>query len=152
PRCAKGWPRPSSGCAPWRPPRSPEPDGPGRAAPQESTVVAMGGRAEPMPRSLARAALVISVDTELAGGAVHHQATSAVPTQAEAVEERERIRRLLDLLDRHEVPATFAMVGHLLLQSCSPRGGVKHPEIVRPGYEWLERDWFEPDPGTNADD
>jgi len=47
-------------------------------------------------------------------------------------------------------------VGHLLLESCQSRDGVKHPEIVRPGYfenpfwRYREGDWFDADPCTDV--
>ena len=53
---------------------------------------------------------------------------------------------LLDVFDRYEVPATWAIVGHLFLTGCEQRGGRAHPEIIRPDYAWRDEDWFVDDP------
>lgn len=99
-----------------------------------------GGGPEVSP-NLERAAFVISIDTEMSWGLMHRR-TETYCFDAE----REALQRLLGLFDRHQIPATWAVVGHLMLDSCSPVEGVKHPEIVRPDYEWLDGDWFDDDP------
>ena len=60
--------------------------------------------------------------------------------------ERRIVEGLLQLFAKHDIKATWAVVGHLFLGECRREGGVVHPEIVRPGYRWLDRDWFDPDP------
>src|SRR5262245_265776 len=57
------------------------------------------------------------------------------------------IDRLLELLVEYELPATWFVVGHLLLDHCDANGGIKHPEIIRPSHSWTSKDWFEHDPG-----
>jgi len=57
------------------------------------------------------------------------------------------IDRLLALLVEYELPATWFVVGHLLLDHCCAGSGMKHPEIVRPSHSWTSKDWFEHDPG-----
>jgi len=57
------------------------------------------------------------------------------------------IDRLLDLLVEYQLPATWFVVGHLLLDHCDSGSGSKHPEIVRPSHSWMSKDWFEHDPG-----
>lgn len=102
------------------------------------------------PLALDRGALVISIDTELAWSAMHHDHLAAGLLDPErAIAEREIVRRLLDLFDEYETRATWAMVGHLFLSACEPVDGSTHPEITRPGYSWLDRDWFARDPGTD---
>ena len=92
-----------------------------------------------------RAAFVISIDTEMAWGLVHR------PDEPYTYpDERRHLGRLLDLFDRYAVPATWAIVGHLFLDRCSPVDGRKHPEIIRPDYDWFEGDWFDADPCSNA--
>ncbi len=92
------------------------------------------------------AAFVISIDTEMAWGLVHR------PEQTYRYEqERADLDRLLDLFDHHNIPATWAVVGHLFLSSCRPVDGVKHPEIVRPEYDWFHGDWFADDPCSSVD-
>lgn len=53
------------------------------------------------------------------------------------------IARLLELFEKYEFSATWAILGHLFLDKCS--GG--HPEITRPNYSWTKEDWFAHDPG-----
>lgn len=94
---------------------------------------------------LERAALVVSIDTELAWGLVHRQ-----DQRYRYDHERQHLARLLELLDRYRIPATWAIVGHLMLDRCAPVDGIKHPEIVRPEYSWFDGDWFEDDPCTSS--
>jgi peptidoglycan/xylan/chitin deacetylase (PgdA/CDA1 family) len=56
------------------------------------------------------------------------------------------VLRLLELFARHEVPATWCVLGHLFLGSCAPAGGRKHPEITPPEHAWCPGDWFHHDP------
>ena len=102
---------------------------------------------------LDRGVLVLSVDTELAWGHAHVRPTPAV----DATGERAVIAAALEVLDRHGIPATWAVVGHLFLEGCAPVGGRAHPEILRPGG-WDAaagdgaEDWFAVDPGGTAAD
>jgi peptidoglycan/xylan/chitin deacetylase (PgdA/CDA1 family) len=61
------------------------------------------------------------------------------------IERREVIDRLLALFEEFEFPATWAILGHLFLERCAPVDGVKHPEITRPDFPWVEGDWFDHD-------
>lgn len=79
--------------------------------------------------------VVLSIDAELAWG-FHDQ--SRLP------DDRLRAARsgwitLLDLLDEYHMPATWALVGHLMLDSCD---GVHAGHPAPPG-------WFDRDPGGN---
>ena len=62
-------------------------------------------------------------------------------------DERGVIREILALLQRHDVAATWAVVGHLFLAACE-RGanGRAHPEMPRPSYAWFQDDWYRDDP------
>lgn len=99
-----------------------------------------------VPVDLDKAAFVVSIDTEMAWGLNHRPALSY-----QYDSERADLRQLLELFDRHKIPATWAVVGHLMLDQCAAVDGVKHPEIVRPDYEWFDGDWFADDPCTNSD-
>jgi peptidoglycan/xylan/chitin deacetylase (PgdA/CDA1 family) len=59
------------------------------------------------------------------------------------------IDRLLRLLGEFEIPATWCVLGHLLLPACRRTGGRAHPEIVRPRHAWVRGDWLEHDPCSN---
>ncbi len=95
--------------------------------------------------TLDRAAFIVSIDTEMAWGMVHRREVTY-----RYDEELEHIQRLIDLFDEHEIPATWAIVGHLFLDRCQPVDGVKHPEIVRPDYDWFDGDWFDDDPCSDS--
>jgi peptidoglycan/xylan/chitin deacetylase (PgdA/CDA1 family) len=73
---------------------------------------------------------ILSLDVELAWGTFDHGGDRRIRDQL--LGEREAIRRLLDLLARHELPATFALVGHLFLDSCRRENGTTHPEGPAP--------------------
>src|SRR5688572_3897098 len=77
---------------------------------------------------------ILSLDVELAWGMFDHGGAARLRKQLLA--EREAIRRLLELLGRYEIPATFAIVGHLFLDQCRRENGTTHPEILRPRYPW----------------
>lgn len=96
---------------------------------------------------------VISIDTELAWGLAHRrdggEQGGAASHRFDG--EREVIQRLLQLFEDYEVPATWAVVGHLFLEECSAGDdGRPHPEVVRPDYRWLDGDWFDIDPCSDV--
>jgi hypothetical protein len=103
-----------------------------------------------MNSPLKRGVFVLSLDTELAWGSVHG---GSLP-QREALFQQARpcISRLLKLLEKYQIHATWALVGHLFLERCQPVNGIKHPEIVRPKYSWYPDDWFLPDPCSRLED
>jgi hypothetical protein len=95
--------------------------------------------------SLDRGAFVLSLDFELIWGTVD----AFGPEAFRAACERERdhvFGRLVDLLDQYEIRATWCVLGHIMLGSCAPVNGRKHPEIVRPRHAWHPQDWFRHDP------
>jgi peptidoglycan/xylan/chitin deacetylase (PgdA/CDA1 family) len=82
-------------------------------------------------------AVVISLDAELSWG-VHDYKDQ---TRDRAMQSREAWLWLLDQLDAHSIPCTWAVVGHLLLESCSGS------HDAHPSHE----EWFERDPGGDED-
>ncbi|MFV0389612.1 MAG: hypothetical protein ACK5NT_12750 [Pyrinomonadaceae bacterium] len=62
------------------------------------------------------------------------------------------VDRLLQLFQKHDISATWATVGHLFLDNCEPVDGIKHPEIERTNFSWLDEDWFFHDPGGSECD
>ena len=67
-------------------------------------------------------------------------------------EVRRIIDRTLRMLERYEVAATWAVVGHLFLRSCTrDASGLAHPELVRPRQRWWPGDWYAADPCTDRD-
>lgn len=99
--------------------------------------------------TLKRGGFLLSIDTELAWGGVHNG--SFWRHVGHYQQTREAVNRLLALLERYEIRATWAVVGHLFLDRCQADNGVKHPEITRPSYQWFTGDWFEADPCTSLD-
>jgi hypothetical protein len=90
---------------------------------------------------------VLSLDTELAWGSFDLGLTEML--RDDFGNTRGCITRLLDLLEKYQIQATFALVGHLMLDECSLEHGVKHENIVRPRFRWYDKDWFAEDPATN---
>jgi peptidoglycan/xylan/chitin deacetylase (PgdA/CDA1 family) len=79
-----------------------------------------------------------------------------VVAQLKARRGRRNLDIILELCERYDVPITWAMVGHLFLESCRRCGPLKHPEIPRvPYFEnefWSYRsgDWFDGDPASEG--
>ena len=93
---------------------------------------------------------VLSLDTELAWGAVHRGGYEGRERDFDRT--RYVVEELLDLLDKYEISATWAIVGHLFIETCWPVNGVKHPEIVRADYAGYAGDWFDRDPCSNVNE
>lgn len=93
-----------------------------------------------------RGTFCISIDVELLWG-VRDMLSSDYEKSAMKV--RQNIVRLLELFEKYNISATWAIVGHLFLDSCSIENGKKHPNITRPKYSWHKEDWFKLDPATN---
>ncbi len=87
---------------------------------------------------------VLSLDEELIWGSFDH--TSEVDFARRHPDLRGVVHELLELFERHDIRATWALVGHLFLDSCpSPA----HPELVRPSYAWYPHDWLAKDPTSD---
>lgn len=101
-----------------------------------------------------RACVVISADLELAWA--WRYARGAPDPHALALQKAEQTRhnlpRLLGLLDRFDVPITWAIVGHLFLEDCERQDGRPHPDLPRLPYfenehwRYTGGDWFDGDP------
>ncbi len=89
----------------------------------------------------------ISLDFELIWGTVDKAGTAF--EQACIIERDQVIDRLLDLFARHDISATWCILGHLFLDRCRAVDGVKHPEITRPNHNWVSGDWFASDPASD---
>jgi len=86
---------------------------------------------------------VLSLDTELAWGSFDKRFGPELVRAAEW-ENREGIPRLLELLCRHRIAATWAFVGHATLEACCG-----HAELEPVSYDWYSGDWFQHDPATD---
>lgn len=62
----------------------------------------------------------------------------------------QRVRTCLDditqLLEKYNIPVTFAFIGHAILDHCDRKFGIPHPEMPRPLYKWMKTDWYANDP------
>lgn len=98
--------------------------------------------------ALDRGVFTLSLDFELIWGTLDRGAD----TYREACEREHAfiVDRLLALLAEYEISATWCTLGHLFLDRCAPRDGVKHPEIVPPRHEWVA-DWFAQDPCSSEE-
>lgn len=92
----------------------------------------------------------VSHDLELAWGTLDERKVEGYKEHFEKT--REVVGQLLNLYERYSVSATWAVVGHLLLNQCEKQGGLTHPEVVRPDYDWFEGDWFNRDPCTSIEE
>jgi peptidoglycan/xylan/chitin deacetylase (PgdA/CDA1 family) len=94
---------------------------------------------------------VMSLDTELAWGTID-KPKSYQKNLEYYKKTRKIIDKLLNLFEKYEISATWAIVGHLFLKECSKsKEDIKHPEIIRPKTFWYEEDWFCLDPATNIE-
>jgi hypothetical protein len=95
--------------------------------------------------------MVLSLDLELSWGWFDEIPIATL--DAQSLEERRQIKRLLVLLDRHNIPATWATVGHLMLDNCARdrRDGQAHTDVFpHARYSWFPADWYHFDPCTNV--
>lgn len=92
---------------------------------------------------------VLSLDTELAWGTFDKGGHRAFRQHLEST--REKISSLLTLLHDRQIPATWAFVGHLFLNECSPSedGQDPHPDVKTPRFSWYDRPWHGEDPATD---
>jgi peptidoglycan/xylan/chitin deacetylase (PgdA/CDA1 family) len=95
--------------------------------------------------------MVVSLDLELAWGRFDHLPLPLL--EHESRQERKHITPLLALFDRYDIPATWAVVGHLMLEKCMrDRHGIAHPDLFPHAYySWFPLDWYCFDPCTTVD-
>ncbi len=92
-----------------------------------------------MTSRLKKGIFVLSLDTELAWGC-REDMTMYQHSLAYFLDTRKTINRLLGLLEKYSLSATWAVVGHLFLSECKATNGVKHPEIIGPEYDYPKLD------------
>ena len=90
----------------------------------------------------------LTFDTELIWGSFDH--SSAEAFEREYPDERKTIDGLIRLLERYEISATWAVVGHLFLSECQrDASGRAHGDMVHPRQSASELDWYRGDPCTD---
>lgn len=96
-----------------------------------------------------QARFVVSIDLEMSWGTVHH----GRPHDPQPfVMEREIVSDVLAAMEKYDISATWAIVGHLFLAECSAVDGTKHPEVVSPRYPWHAADWYDLDPCRSVEE
>lgn len=86
---------------------------------------------------------IISLDTELIWGIVHTDADASVLIANEK-HCRDATDTLLNLFEKYNIPATWAVVGHLFLDHCEKEDGIPHRNMPR-----VKEDWYSCDPCTD---
>lgn len=95
---------------------------------------------------------IVSIDVELAWGfnleplLNDHTAKYLLKLISKS---RASIKSLIELLEKHEIPATWGIVGHLLLDQCNKINGVPHSDMPRPNIG-IDIDWYALDPCTHV--
>jgi len=101
-----------------------------------------------LARLIDKAVFIISLDVELLWGL-----SPFIPTDnkylSSLADDPERGRGAVDFLlsafEKYDIPATWAMVGHLFLDHCSEDEGIAHRTMPR-----FRNDWYNRDPCTNV--
>lgn len=102
---------------------------------------------------LKRAVVVFSADFEMAW-AFRYSKTVKDATEM-GLRERNNFSVILRLFNNHNIPVTWATVGHLFLGKCEKVNGIVHSEMERPAFfenrNWLFEtgDWYDQDPCTD---
>jgi len=97
--------------------------------------------------------VVLSADFEMAW-AFRFSKTVEDP-EKKGIQERINIPLIINLLDKHNIPVTWAVVGHLFLDKCSAIKGLIHNDMPRPdhfnnrNWKFEDGDWYQHDPGSN---
>jgi len=94
-----------------------------------------------------KAKIVFSIDTELAWARIHHR--NLEDYNELLAEYRNAVEWLLATFEKYEIPATWAIVGHLFLDSCS---SPPHEDITKPNYDWVDGEWYQYDPCSSFDE
>lgn len=97
-----------------------------------------------------RGLFVVSIDFEMAWGGVFNE--YILKNNLDLYKKtRKAIIAIIELFEKYQISATWAFVGHLMLENCEKINNTKHPYIVRPNYSWLNKDWFHSDPCARDD-
>ena len=81
---------------------------------------------------LSKPIFIISLDTELLWGYVAHPTLKAVRLmENDSRKVRGCVDILLNLFEKHNIPATWAIVGHLFLDHCECEDGIQHLDTCR---------------------
>jgi peptidoglycan/xylan/chitin deacetylase (PgdA/CDA1 family) len=91
-----------------------------------------------------KGAFILSLDTEIAWGTFTWGGTEYYRRHFDGY--RANVHRFIQLMDKYSIPATWAFVGHLMLEECDGT----HPEAPVPDFPWYGKPWYAVDPGGDA--
>jgi len=98
-----------------------------------------------MTKELPNPIFIISLDTELLWGYAGYPSSEVINLmKGDDKKVRGCIDILLNLFEKHNIPATWAVVGHLFLDHCECEDGIPHKEMPR-----FKEDWYSADPCTD---
>ena len=98
-----------------------------------------------MTKELTKPIFIISLDVELIWGYMAYPSSEAVSLMKNDDKNgRGCIDILLNLFEKHNIPATWAVVGHLFLDYCECDDGIPHKDMPR-----FKEDWYSSDPCTD---
>ena len=88
---------------------------------------------------------IISLDVELIWGYVSEPTRKSISLMKKDDKNgRGCIDILLNIFEKHNIPATWAVVGHLFLDHCECESGIPHKNMPR-----FKQDWYSSDPCTD---
>jgi len=92
----------------------------------------------------------LSIDVELAWGSIHRKSINLNTLREISINVRNVMDNLFALLENYEVPVTWNILGHLVLDHCSRENPneLPHCDMPRANYSWLNGDWYRYDPCT----
>lgn len=85
---------------------------------------------------------VISIDTESIWGRMYSDVKAILLNNPKRW--RDSIDVLLNLFEKYDIPATWAIVGHLFLDHCEKEDGIAHKNMPK-----SKEDWYDCDPCTD---
>lgn len=93
-------------------------------------------------KELTKPTFIISLDTELIWGYTAYPSNEVISLM---INDDKKVRGCIDILlnlfQKHNIPATWAVVGHLFLDHCECEDGIPHKEMPR-----FKEDWYSADP------
>jgi peptidoglycan/xylan/chitin deacetylase (PgdA/CDA1 family) len=102
---------------------------------------------------LEKGVFLLDIEVELAWGIMTspgYKERDMEKAKWAAKREREFLEDVLAILDAYEVPVTWDILGHAILDACErdSKSNLPHSEMPRPSYKWMKRDWYWFDPCT----
>lgn len=87
---------------------------------------------------------ILTLDTESIWGVYYGGYANAYKKHLENW--RVNVKRLVELLEKYQIKATWAFVGHLFLDRCERVNGIPHPDVLDSGYSDPYQNWrlFDP--------